>query len=225
MNDLQIIGSKETMTSREIAEITGKRHSDVMRDIRTLSEQVKESNECIFALVEYIDEKGENRPMYSLSKKECLLLASGYKPMLRLAIINRWEELEKTLKLQLPQTYLEALKALVESEEEKLKLQIENKEMLPKAEFYDDVTGSNDCFDMATVAKVLNMGIGRNKLFEILRDKKVLQWNNKPFQKYVDLGWFRLIESKYSKPNGDTCINIKTVVFQKGVDGIRKIIK
>ena len=46
--------------------------------------------------------------------------------------------------------------------------------MKPKEEFYDTVTGSNDTIDMSQVAKVLNMGIGRNKIFEILRNKKIL---------------------------------------------------
>lgn len=95
----------------------------------------------------------------------------------------------------------------------------------PKAEFYDAVVGSSDVIDMGQVAKVLNVGIGRNKLFELLRNEGILRQNNEPYQKYIDAGWFRLVESKYQKPNGDTCINIKTVVFQKGLDGIRKIIE
>ena len=78
---------------------------------------------------------------------------------------------------------------------------------------------------MDKVAKTLNMGVGRNKLFEFLRDKKVLMPNNNPYQRYVDLEWFRCIESRYSLPNGDTKIYIKTVVLQKGLDGIRKLLK
>ena len=78
---------------------------------------------------------------------------------------------------------------------------------------------------MGQVAKVLNMGVGRNTLFEILREKKILRRNNEPYQDYIDNGWFRLVESRYQKPNGDTCINLKTVVFQKGVDGIRKMLQ
>lgn len=96
--------------------------------------------------------------------------------------------------------------------------------MQPKVDFHDAVVGSSDTIDMGQVAKVLNCGIGRNKLFEILREKKVLRDNNEPFQTYCDRGWFRMVESKYQLPNGDTRINIKTVVFQKGVDGIRKIL-
>jgi phage antirepressor YoqD-like protein len=49
--------------------------------------------------------------------------------------------------------------------------------------------------------------------------------NNIPYQSYQDQGWFRVIEQKYTKPNGETLINLKTVVFQKGVDGIRKLLE
>lgn len=84
---------KEFMTSLEIAELTGKQHSNVMRDIRGLLDQGV--NEFNFELVEYKDKKGETRPMFKLTKKGCLILASGYNAVLREKIINRWEELEK----------------------------------------------------------------------------------------------------------------------------------
>lgn len=222
MNELAV---KETMTSKEIAEITGKQHAHVMRDIRTLLEQgVNESN---FGLVEYKDAKGEIRPMYQLTKKGCLILASGYDPVLREKIINRWEELElkERQKFQVPTTFAEALRLAAEQQEKIEEQQKLIEAQTPKAEFYDEVVDSKDAIDMQAVAKVINMGIGRNKLFEFLRNNKVLMQNNQPYQYYIDLGWFRVIESKYTKPSGDICINLKTVVFQKGVDGIRKLIK
>lgn len=94
-------------------------------------------------------------------------------------------------------------------------------EMKPKAEFFDAVTDSKDAVPIGTVARVLDMGIGRNKLFEFLRDEKILMYNNQPYQKYIDQGYFRVVEQKFEK-NGEVCINIKTLVFQKGVDFIRK---
>lgn len=103
-------------------------------------------------------------------------------------------------------------------------LQSKVTELTPKAEFYDAVTGSKDCIEMKEVAKILNIkDMGRNKLFEILRNKKILDRNNQPYQKYVDAGLFRIVESKYSV-NGDVRINLKTVVFQKGIDFIKKIL-
>ena len=224
MNELAV---KETMTSKEIAGITGKRHSDVLRDIRNLVEQLEDDNERNFALVEYTDGKGEKRPMYELSKKGCLCLASGYDANLRMKIINRWEELElkERQKFQVPTTFAEALRLAAEQQEKIEEQQKLIEAQTPKAEFYDEVVDSKDAIDMQAVAKVINMGIGRNKLFDFLRNNKVLMRNNQPYQYYIDLGWFRVIESKYTKPSGDICINLKTVVFQKGVDGIRKLIK
>lgn len=88
------INSKETMSSREIAELVGKLHSNVMRDIKNMIQQLDSQNQFNFELVEYTDAKGEKRPMYELTKKGCLCLASGYNANLRMRIINRWEELE-----------------------------------------------------------------------------------------------------------------------------------
>lgn len=96
-------------------------------------------------------------------------------------------------------------------------------EMKPKAEFFDQVASSKTAIQMSEVAKVLNYpNFGRNRLFEFLRNKKVLMANNIPYQKYVDCGYFRVIEQKYTKPNGDTAINIKTLVYQKGINFIKK---
>lgn len=58
-----------------------------------------------------------------------------------------------------PKTYIEALRALADAEEEKERLALENEEMKPKAEFYDAVTDSKDAIPMGEVAKVLDCGI------------------------------------------------------------------
>lgn len=97
-------------------------------------------------------------------------------------------------------------------------------QMQPKEEFYDAVTGSPDTIDMRTVATVLNLGVGRNKIFEILRNNKVLDSKNTPYQAYIDRGYFRTVETSYVKNDGMVCINIKTVVFQSGLNFIRKIV-
>lgn len=128
---------------------------------------------------------------------------------------------------QLPQTNLEkkmiVQQAMMILNEEIKQLREQNIIMKPKADFYDQVTGSKDSIDMASVAKILKIkNVGRNKLFELLRDMKILQQNNQPYQSFVDRGYFRIIEQKFLKPNGDTSINIKTVVYQKGLDFIRK---
>ena len=98
-------------------------------------------------------------------------------------------------------------------------------EMKPKADFFDAVADSKTAISMNEVAKVLNIkGYGRNNLFEFLRENKVLDRWNVPYQKYVDNGWFRVIEQHYQK-NGEPVVTTKTLVYQKGVDGIRKMIE
>lgn len=88
----QIIAEAQSMSSLQISEITGKRHDAVLRDIRNLLEQGVNAHN--FVAVEYTDAKGEQRPCYHLTKKGCLILASGYNAVLREKIIDRWEELE-----------------------------------------------------------------------------------------------------------------------------------
>lgn len=96
----------------------------------------------------------------------------------------------------------------------------------PKAEFYDAVAGSRTAIDIGNAAKVLGItGIGRNRLFEILRDQGVLDNSNIPYQTYIDRGYFRVIEQTFTKPNGEKQISFKTLVFQRGLDYIRKMLQ
>lgn len=139
-------------------------------------------------------------------------------------------QIRKTGGYNLPQTLPEALRAYALEIEAKEKLAAENKllveknaELEPKGIFFDAVMQSNATTSMADVVKILDMGVGRNKLFSILRDRKILQPDNKPYQKYIDAGYFKLVEEKYNKGDG-TGIYYKTVAKQKGIDFIRKIL-
>ncbi len=98
--------------------------------------------------------------------------------------------------------------------------------MKPKEEFYDAVTNSTDAITMKQVADVLAIpGFGRNKLFAFLRNKKVLTKDNQPYRAYVDRGYFRMIEQRYSDIYGEVHVNLKTVVYQSGLDFIRKLVE
>ena len=89
------------MSSLDVAELTGKQHQHVMRDIRALLEQgVAPSN---FGRGTYKDANQQVRPCYNLTPKGCLILASGYDALLREKIINRLEELEMARKEVKPQ--------------------------------------------------------------------------------------------------------------------------
>lgn len=96
-------------------------------------------------------------------------------------------------------------------------------EMKPKADFYDTVANTESLFSMADVAKTLDMGLGRNKLFAFLRDKGILDKDNHPYQKYVDAGYLRLIENHCKAGDNDVVYKC-TYVKQKGIDYIRKIL-
>ena len=93
MNEL--ITKDQRMTSLEIAEMTGKNHFDLMRAIRKMEDAWEKVNGCNFALVDYRDAKGESRPCYSLTKTECLYIATKFNDEARARLVLRWEQLEK----------------------------------------------------------------------------------------------------------------------------------
>lgn len=122
----------------------------------------------------------------------------------------------------LPQSFSEALLLAYEQAKVIEGQQAAIAEYKPKAEFYDAVTESKDAVDIGTVAKVLNLGIGRTRLFSFMRADGILMMNNQPYQHHIDAGHFRVIETKFSKPDGSMHVNLKTVAYQKGIDYIRK---
>ena len=114
-----------------------------------------------------------------------------------------------------------AARAWADEVEKKQLAEAKVAELQPKADFYDAAASSESLFSMADVAKVLDMGIGRNKLFKFLRDKKILQGDNMPYQRFVDAGYFKVVEGKFMA--GDNVVISKTTyVKQKGIDYIRK---
>ncbi len=94
MNTLSL-NRPQTMTSLEIAELTGKNHFDVMRAIRKMEPAWENVNGCKFALVKYRDQKGELRPYYQLTKTETLYIATKFNDEARARLVLRWEELER----------------------------------------------------------------------------------------------------------------------------------
>jgi len=147
LNELMKFEGQSTgkMSSREIAELTGKLHKDVLRDIRKLSLQLVENQyERSFALVKYKDTKGELRPEYLLDKEQSILLISGYDAMLRLKIIRRWAELEAK---QQP-SYM------IENPIERARAWALEMEGVQKAiETTNKLLTNNLCYDISVVAK------------------------------------------------------------------------
>lgn len=212
MTDIITITQAQTMSSLQIAELTGKQHSHIMRDIRALLEQgVNESN---FGLVEYRDAKGEIRPCYQLTKTGCLILASGYNAVLREKIINRWIELEKAYAPKLPQTFAEALRLAAEQAEENERLMIENGAlrkdntakdativeqdrtislMKPKAAYYDAILNNPHTLNTTSIASDYGMTPQKfNKLLHSLGIQKKVGGVWIPFAKYISQGYTKI---------------------------------
>ena len=84
--------NKDGMTSLEVSEVTGRPHANVLRDIRNILEQGV--NKINFEFISYTDSMNREKPMYRLTPKGCLILASGYNAVLREKIIDRLFELE-----------------------------------------------------------------------------------------------------------------------------------
>ncbi len=82
-----------TMSSREIAELCGKQHAHVMRDIRKVFSELKIDLSNFAGL--YKDTKGESRSCYHLPKREALIVILGYNTVLRAKIIDYWKKLEE----------------------------------------------------------------------------------------------------------------------------------
>lgn len=136
------------------------------------------------------------------------------------------EEVEKYRRSQNLHTLEEALKLIHEQQliiEEQTQKLIE---VEPKVEFYDAITGPETTLYFWQAAKVLNYkGLGRNKLFQYLRDKGILMSNNTPYQRYVDAGYFRVIKTTWNTTNNDRMVYLKTVIYQKGLDFLSKLIE
>lgn len=192
MNEISTFVDGDRMTSLQIAEITGKRHADVMKSIRKMEPAWEKVAEGKFSLGSYKDENNQDRPCYSLNKEECLYIATKFNDEARAKLIKRWKELEEQSKPSVPQNYLEALKSLVKSEEEKQQLALENRkqqqeiltiskenmelgnkitEMLPKVSYYDQILQSNATMTVTQIAQ--DYGMSAIKLNLLLSDMKI----------------------------------------------------
>lgn len=225
MNDLIKIDESGKTTARELYEFLELHSSQFARWAKTNIEDNEFYSEGVDWWGFDIMSSGNQTKDYTLTidfaKHLCMLSRSERGKQAR----NYFVEVEKRYKqsFELPQTFSQALMLAAkqaEQIEQQSKMLTEAK---PKVEFFDAVADSKTAIPMADAAKVLDMGIGRNNLFKFLRLQKVLANDNKPYQEYIDRGYFRVIEQSWTTPKGDTEINIKTLVYQKGLDFIRRL--
>ena len=101
-------------------------------------------------------------------------------------------------------------------------LMYENEELRPKAEFFDRVADSSDSFSLAETAKMLETeGYGRNNLIKFLRREGILMASNVAKQRYIDRGYFHIVQSEYLAPDGTPRVKAVSRVYEKGVNFIR----
>lgn len=212
----------KTISSKVIAEVTGKQHSNVMQDIRNIIEQLGESKGgLIFQLSSYFGENQKQNPMYELTKKEALLLASGYSVSLRLKIIDKLEELEKPKersKIEIARSEL----ALLEEREVREQLLLEANTKIeidkPKVIFADSVIGSSNSILVRQFAKDLcdaGFDTGEKRLYDWFRTNKYLNSDNEPYQNYVSMGLFEVITRSIGSGT-DTFTTKTTKITGKG---------
>lgn len=212
-----------SITTLEIAELCGKEHKNVLRDCdEQLIKIVGAEGMLKFGHTYTHPQNRQTYRMYRLPKREALILVSGYSVELRAKIIDRLEYLENELKNQgqykLPQTYKEALIELVNQVEKNEQLQLTLEKQKPLVDFANKVASASNAISVRDFAKLLNdekIKIGQNNLFKWLRDNGYLMRDNMPYQKYIDSGYFEIIEQTYETPYG-TKVSLKTLVTGKG---------
>ena len=164
-----LIHDTDRMNSLEIAELTGKRHDAILRDIRNLLRQGVSAHN--FVETSYKDKSNRQSPCYNLSPKGCLILASGYDALLREKIINRLEELEMAKRndyARVIQSYSDVIqlssdqaKKIGQLQEENHQLLLERNSYLEKIEFADNIMQARNCITIADMANILC----QNKIF------------------------------------------------------------
>ena len=104
-----------------------------------------------------------------------------------------------------------------------LEAESECEELRPKAAFFDRVADSSDSFSLAETAKMLELeGYGRNNLIKFLRREGILMASNVAKQRYIDRGYFHIVQSEYLAPDGTPRVKAVTRVYEKGVNFIRQ---
>ncbi len=112
-----------TMSSREIAELTGKRHPDVKRDIQRMMDELGE-DASIYAHT-YLDSQNRQQVEYRLDREHVECLLTGYSAMLRMKVIKRLKELEASTSQPKELSRLELLQIALAAEQEKIKIAAE----------------------------------------------------------------------------------------------------
>ena len=180
-----------TMSSRDIAELTGKDHRHVLRDLDVLRGQLGD----MFAGSAQTwthPQNSQRYPEYVLDKDTTLCLVAGYDAMVRMRIIKRWQELEAQLTPKLPKTMAQALRLAAEQAEQIEAQQEELALAAPKVAFVDRyVAAPSGHKGFREVCKLLQANESHFRDF-LLREKimYVLAGKWTPHANHLDAGRF-----------------------------------
>ncbi|WP_225616687.1 phage antirepressor KilAC domain-containing protein [Variovorax sp. 38R] len=170
---LDIDSGRLTMSSREIADLTGRDHDNVRRDIKNMAEQLSLSFE------EKVEPSTGGRPsrIFLLPKRETLILVSGYSVELRARIIDRWQELEAgappALNMRDPRQLVTAALQLIEVNQE-LQATIDQQQRkidddAPKVDGFERIARSDGSLCITDAAKTLQ--VQPRSLTQLLQEK------------------------------------------------------
>lgn len=181
-----------TMTSREIAELTGKQHAHIMRDIEVMLEQLNEPAEG------YIQnwvhpQNGQQYREYALDREHTECLVTGYNAMLRMKVIKRLHELEGNQPPALPQTLPEALRLAADLAEEKQQLENQLAIAAPKIQFVDSYVNATGSIGFRETCKLLHAK--ENAFRQFLLDHDImylLAGKLTPYAQHIDAGRFTI---------------------------------
>lgn len=160
MNEIVNVNEVQTMSSREIAELTGKAHKNVLRDIDAIGSNLSQSSKS----VTYKGYNNQTQREWLLTKRDTLLVVSGYSVELRARIIDRWQELEEQVRKPLLPDFTDpvaAARAWADEVEQKLLSQQREKEALEyvdrQARYIDNLENQlRDGLTLPEFAKRLN---------------------------------------------------------------------
>ena len=209
------IYQEQTMTSLEIAELTGKQHKHVMEAIRKMEPAWMNVAGSNFRLGSYKDANSQLRPCYQLTKTECLYIATKFNDEARARLVLRWQELEMAERSE---------KLRVKSEKRgMLLLGCSDEEILEEA---DDIIGEElqelnkytaNCYSPTDIGKVYGMD-GRD-LNSFLCDIGIIRWTHGQWMltpKYRNQGLTETKSFIYHGNNGRRKTQSRLVWTEKG---------
>lgn len=216
---LTIGASAVTMTSREIADLTGKQHQHVRRDIEKMLAELGEDASKFGRI--YRDGLNRDQQEYALDRELTETLLTGYNAVARRKVIARWHELEaRPIVLDDPVSLRAALLGYTEKV---IALEATVKAQAPKVEYADALLHADGTTLVRDVAKAL--GVGVRALEKALRDKGVILANNAPAATYVAKGYFKEATHPFETKTRGTQISHTARVTGKGIEFIRRFVR